>query len=205
MNTNEKQDFYNEVETDEINAVIEPIADDDMNIGMEDGVHLIGAEVFGDDVMDDIAPDAFVMDVDSDGMFDFDIADYGNDGLIDDVEILDIDSLDNIGDDDAVVMDVDSDGDFDFAIADVNNDGFIDTGDILDTLDDASSSGYIGFEEATALEDDPTLAAIEAEPESEEFDWNIEENNGPEIIETTEDLYPDDSEIEFMDEGFLDI
>ncbi|MBO4723467.1 MAG: hypothetical protein J5629_11155 [Muribaculaceae bacterium] len=86
MNTNDKQDFINEVENDEINAVIEPEIDDEESIDIDDNVHLIGGEAFGDDA--DYAPETFVMDVDSDGVFDFAIADVNDDGFIDAHEVL---------------------------------------------------------------------------------------------------------------------
>ena len=195
MNINDKQDFYNE----DMDLVIEPVADDDMTVGMDDGVHLIGIEAFGDDAMGDFATDAFVMDVDSDGVFDFDVADYGDDGLVDDVEVLEMDPLDDSDSDDAIVMDVDSDGDFDFAVADVNNDGFIDADDVLDTLDDASSEGYIGYDTAVVVDDDHVGEIIE-EPLVEDEEQPVEEP-----IDAPEDLYPDDNDIDYMTDDILDL
>lgn len=204
MNTNDNQDFYNEVEKEDIDIVIEPVADDDIPVGMGDSVHLIGGEAFGDDAIGDFAADAFVMDVDSDGVFDFDVADNGNDGLIDDVEVLDMDSLDDTGYDDAVVMDVDIDGDFDFAVADVNNDGFINTDDVLVTLDEASGGGYIGHDASTVPDEDLSDLEHPEDPVVDE-DWEVEESDGSEIIETTEDLYPDDNDIDYMTDDIIDL
>lgn len=191
MNINDKQDFYNE----EMNFVIEPVADDGITVGMDDGVHLIGGEAFGNDAMGD-----FVMNVDSNGVFDFDVADYGDDALVDDVEILDMNPLDDTGYDDAIVMDVDSNGDFDFAVADVNNDGFIDADDVLDTLDDAASEGYIGYDTAVVVEEESAGEIIE-ESLIEDEEPPVEE----EAIDATEDLYPDDNDIDYITDDILDL
>ena len=204
MNTNDKQDFYNEVENEDTELVIEPVADDDIAIGMEDSVHLIGGEAFGDDAMGAFDTDAFVMDIDSDGVFGFDVADFGNDGLVDDVEVLDIDSLDNLDNDDAFVMDVDSEGDFDFAVADVNNDGFIDADDVLVTLDDVSSGGFIGYDAVTVPEEDITDWDHPEEPIVDE-DLEVEESEGSEIIENTEDLYLEDNDLDYLTDDILDL
>lgn len=190
MNINDKQDFYNEVETDDINAIIEPVADDDMPSGMDVDVHVIGGEVSGDDAMTDIAPDAYVMDVDSEGVFDFGIANEGSNGLIDDVEILDIDPLDGFASDDAIVVDVDSDGDFDFAVAEVNDDGIIDADEVLDSLDEDSSEAHeeiIDLEEITedtAPVDEPALDEEQALDSSEEF--YLDDDNNLDVM--TDDI-----------------
>ncbi len=190
MNINDKQDFYNEVETDDINAIIEPVADDDMPSGMDVDVHIIGGEVAGDDAMTDIAPDAYVMDVDSEGVFDFGIANEGSDGLIDDVEILDLDPLDGFASDDAIVVDVDSDGDFDYAVAEVNDDGIIDADEVLDSLDESSSESQeeiIDLEEITedaAPVDEPALEEEQALDSSEEF--YLDDDNNLDVM--TDDI-----------------
>lgn len=187
MNINDKQDFYNEVETDDINAIIEPVADDDMSSGMDVDVHVIGGEVAGEDAMTGIAPDAYVMDVDSEGVFDFGIANEGSDGLIDDVEILDIDPLDGFASDDAIVVDVDSDGDFDFAVAEVNDDGIIDADEVLDSLDEDSSEAHEeiidlkDITEDTAPVDEP---ALDEEQASEEF--YLDDDNNLDVM--TDDI-----------------
>lgn len=190
MNINDKQDFYNEVETDDINAIIEPVADDDMPSGMDVDVHVIGGEVAGDDAMTDIAPDAYVMDVDSEGVFDFGIANEGSNGLIDDVEILDLDPLDGFASDDAIVVDVDSDGDFDYAVAEVNDDGIIDADEVLDSLDEDSSESHeeiIDLEEITedtAPVDEPALEEEQALDSSEEF--YLDDDNNLDVM--TDDI-----------------
>ena len=190
MNINDKQDFYNEVETDDINAIIEPVADDDMSSGMDVDVHVIGGEVAGDDAMTGIAPDAYVMDVDSEGVFDFGIVSEGSDGLIDDVEILDIDPLDGFASDDAIVVDVDSDGDFNFAVAEVNDDGIVDADEVLDSLDESSSEAHeeiIDLEEITedtAPVDEPALEEEQALDSSEEF--YLDDDNNLDVM--TDDI-----------------
>ncbi len=190
MNINDKQDFYNEVETDDINAIIEPVADDDMPSGMDVDVHVIGGEVAGEDAMTGIAPDAYVMDVDSEGVFDFGIANEGSDGLIDDVEILDLDPLDGFASDDAIVVDVDSDGDFDYAVAEVNDDGIIDADEVLDSLDESSSESQeeiIDLEEITedaAPVDEPALEEEQALDSSEEF--YLDDDNNLDVM--TDDI-----------------
>ncbi len=204
MNTNERPDFYNEVDNDEINAIIDPVTNDDMTDSTE--VHLIGGEALGDDAAD-FAPDALVMDIDSDSVFDFNVADIDNDGLVNDVEILepDIDTLDDLDYGDAIVMDVESDGDFDFAIADVNNDGFIDSSDVIDTLDNTSSGGYIGYETSVVVEEDPTPDVLPEEPIIDE-ELPIDEGEHPEVVEETDHLYDhDDNGIDIMSGDLGDI
>lgn len=197
MNTNERPDFYNEVENDEIPAVISPTADEDMTFDMDDSVHLIGGEAFGGDAIDDFTPEAFVMDVDSDETFDFVIADENSQGIID-VEAIDV--LDDI-DADALVMDVDSDGTFDFAIVDENNDGFIDADEVLDTLDgipDELRGNIIGLDKIDPEGDYESAALVDEEQYVD--DWHSDDGvdgvDDPSTFDTTEGLYLDNGDVD---------
>lgn len=210
MGTNESLDFINEVENNQINTVIEPLADDDIAMDMEDHVHLIGG---GMELGDEVTPEAYVMDVDSDDTFDFYIAEENYDGIVD----LDnaVDAFDDIDVDadgfdiDSYVMDIDSEEAFDFDVANENADGVIDSDDFVDvsemySLNDLPENirgNIIGLDKIT---EEPDMGGEDPGDEPIGEEWHSEDGGNNIDLESHEDLYPDSSDVDIMNDSFDD-
>ena len=145
----------NEIDNnDDFEVVLEPLSGDDIdeNTYTDNEVYVIGG---GDNTDIDAAEtsDAFIVDVDSDGAFDFAIADVNDDGMIHEDEILDITDLDLSFDDlEEDVETVDAlDHDNVFAVndeitVDEETQDFVDESPIFeDDLDDSDADGFDDF------------------------------------------------------------
>ncbi len=200
MDTNEHLNFVKEVEKDEINSIIEPIADDDVDIDNIDIVHVIGGEALRDDALNGLTPDAYVMDVDSNDTFDFIIAEENYDGIVDIDNA--VDAFEEIDADhseiEPFVMDIDSDETFDFDIASENADGVIDGDGIYDNVSDMYSLGN--------LPENIRDNIIGLDSITEDSAATVEDPLGDDtVIESHEDLYSDSSDLDIMTDDIDDI
>lgn len=76
---------------DDYEVVIDPIiGEDNDDIVVDNDVHVIGGSVDDSDIAASDNPDAYIVDFDSDGVFDFAVADADEDGMIEDNDIFDI-------------------------------------------------------------------------------------------------------------------
>ena len=77
--------------SDDYEVVIDPIIGEDSDdIVVDSDVHVIGGGVDNSDIAAPDNPDAYIVDFDSDGVFDFAVADVDEDGMIEDNDIFDI-------------------------------------------------------------------------------------------------------------------
>lgn len=149
----------NEIDNnDDFEVVLEPLSGDDIDEDTytDNEVYVIGG---GDNTDIDAAEtsDAFIVDVDSDGAFDFAIADVDDNGMIHEDEILDITDLEFSSDDLNEELDVDVetvnalDHDNVFAVNDeitVDEEAhdFVDESPLFeDDLDDSAADGFDDF------------------------------------------------------------
>lgn len=145
----------NEIDNnDDFEVVLEPLSGDDIdeNTYTDNEVYVIGG---GDNTDIDAAEtsDAFIVDVDSDGAFDFAIADVNDDGMIHEDEILDITDLelssDDLEEDVETVDALDHDNVFavnDEITVDEETQDFVDESPLFeDDLDDSDADSFDDF------------------------------------------------------------
>jgi len=125
----------------------------DLNDGfIDDGVHVVGGnEILADDALD--VSDDFVMDIDSDQVFDYDLADFNEDGIINVDEMYNIQESDDEIDDSELSLDtdfVDEDNVYVVGLEDYSEDSF-NTEDVHDNISEEELS--LNSEELLSQED----------------------------------------------------